>query len=108
MNTTMADGANERLDAQIAEALFGQPGMSKMDVANRVRELRGDGPALLVPREAGQDERARFEAWYVGNAFDYEKNPIGSRECSLMWKAWQAGLATRQTAGREPVGYLYD
>ncbi|MBH1591437.1 hypothetical protein I5U77_03095 [Stenotrophomonas maltophilia] len=108
MNTTMADGAEQRLDAQIAEALFGQPGMSKMDVANRVRELRGDGPALLVPREAGQDERARFEAWYVGNAFDYEKNPIGSRECSLMWKAWQAGLATRQTAGREPVGYLYD
>jgi len=48
MNTTMADGAHDRLDAQIAEALFGQPGMSKMDVANRVRELRGDGPALLV------------------------------------------------------------
>ncbi|PJL51453.1 hypothetical protein B9Y74_05510 [Stenotrophomonas maltophilia] len=44
----MADGAEQRLDAQIAEALFGQPGMSKMDVANRVRELRGDGPALLV------------------------------------------------------------
>lgn len=55
MNTTMADGAEQRLDAQIAEALFGQPGMSKMDVANRVRELRGDGPALLVPRRAGQD-----------------------------------------------------
>ncbi|HGM6773282.1 TPA: hypothetical protein ACKQAW_003891 [Stenotrophomonas maltophilia] len=53
MNTTMADGANERLDAQIAEALFGQPGMSKMDVANRVRELRGDGPALLVGRQPG-------------------------------------------------------
>lgn len=54
MNTTMADGAEQRLDAQIAEALFGQPGMSKMDVANRVRELRGDGPALLVQREMGQ------------------------------------------------------
>lgn len=54
MNTTMADGAEQRLDAQIAEALFGQPGMSKMDVANRVRELRGDGPALLGPREGVQ------------------------------------------------------
>ncbi len=52
-NTTMTDGANERLDAQIAEALFGQPGMSKMDVANRVRELRGDGPALLVVVQPG-------------------------------------------------------
>lgn len=48
MNTTMVDGAEQRLDAQIAEERFGQPGMSKMDVANRVRELRGDGPALLV------------------------------------------------------------
>ncbi len=53
MNTTMADGAEQRLDAQIAEALFGQPGMSKMDVANRVRELRGDGPALLVGGRSG-------------------------------------------------------
>jgi len=47
MNTTMADGAGERLDAQIADALFGQPGMSKMDVANRLRQLRGNGAPLL-------------------------------------------------------------
>ncbi|HEL7630564.1 TPA: hypothetical protein UL921_002395 [Stenotrophomonas maltophilia] len=57
MNTTMADGAEQRLDAQIAEALFGQPGMSKMDVANRVRELRGDGPALLVGGRTGGSAR---------------------------------------------------
>lgn len=31
-----------------------------------------------------------FEQWYVVNAFDYEKNPIGSRQCSLQWQAWQA------------------
>jgi len=43
----MADGASERLDAQIADALFGQPGMSKMDVANRLRQLRGNGAPLL-------------------------------------------------------------
>lgn len=59
-------------------------------------------------RLGDQAERARFEAWYVENAFDYEKNPIGSRECSLMWDAWQAAHATRQQAGREPAGYLYD
>lgn len=57
MNTTMADGAHDRLDAQIAEALFGQPGMSKMDVANRVRELRGDGPALLDAMATGGSAR---------------------------------------------------
>lgn len=48
MNTTMADGASERLDAQVADALFGQPGMSKLDVANRLRELRGENGPLLV------------------------------------------------------------
>ena len=47
MNTTMADSASERLDAQIADALFGQPGMSKMDVTNRLRQLRGNGAPLL-------------------------------------------------------------
>jgi len=47
MNTTMADSASERLDAQIADALFGQPGMSKMDVANRLRHLRGAGAPLF-------------------------------------------------------------
>lgn len=40
---------------------------------------------------------AQFETWYEENTFDYEKNAIGSRECSLMWKAWQAALAVRQS-----------
>lgn len=63
MNTTMADGAEQRLDAQIAEALFGQPGMSKMDVANRVRELRGDGPALLVGGSHGSEVQVADGPW---------------------------------------------
>lgn len=50
MSTNMADGAAQRLDAQIADALFGQPGMSKLDVANllrQLRQLRGNvGPLL--------------------------------------------------------------
>lgn len=57
MNHELADGAHDRLDAQIAEALFGQPGMSKMDVANLVRDLRGDGPALLVDGPTGGSAR---------------------------------------------------
>ncbi|MEF2156435.1 hypothetical protein V3390_09400 [Luteimonas sp. FXH3W] len=36
--------------------------------------------------------REAFEQWYVTNAFDFEKNPLGSRECSLQWQAWQAAL----------------
>lgn len=71
MNTTMADGAEQRLDAQIAEALFGQPGMSKMDVANRVRELRGDGPALLVDGQtapAGQIDAETL--WWLQDAIN--------------------------------------
>ncbi|HEL5053052.1 TPA: hypothetical protein UOA92_000819 [Stenotrophomonas maltophilia] len=63
MNTTMADGAEQRLDAQIAEALFGQPGMNKMDVANRVRELRGDGPALLVGGSHGSEVQVADGPW---------------------------------------------
>ncbi|MCU1021449.1 hypothetical protein [Stenotrophomonas maltophilia] len=85
MNTTMADGAEQRLDAQIAEALFGQPGMSKMDVANRVRELRGDGPALLVGGptggtaqavDLGQFTDADVRAWV-------ERNDLGGSFGSL-------------------------
>lgn len=97
MKTTMADGAHDRLDAQIAEALFGQPGMSKMDVANRVRELRGDGPALLVPREAEQDERARFEAWAHGECLSLHRWPHSGEysddRSSSAWKAWQFMLS---------------
>lgn len=68
---TLADGAEQRLDAQIAEALFGQPGMSKMDVANRVRELRGDGPALLVDGQtapAGQIDAETL--WWLQDAIN--------------------------------------
>ncbi|WP_277381583.1 hypothetical protein [Stenotrophomonas maltophilia] len=103
MNTTMADGAEQRLDAQIAEALFGQPGMSKMDVANRVRELRGDGPALLVPRGQG-DARIPFETWAKSQNYDMHRSAGGptfvvgeytSELTAGAWEAWQY-LAARQ------------
>ena len=34
--------------------------------------------------------RERFEQWYVENAFDYARDPIGSRECGLQWASYQA------------------
>jgi hypothetical protein len=37
-------------------------------------------------------ERARFEDWYVMNAFDYARDPLGSQRCSLQWAAWKAAL----------------
>lgn len=33
-------------------------------------------------------ERRAFEAWYAMNAFNYERDPIGSRDCGLQWKAY--------------------
>ncbi|WP_448130699.1 hypothetical protein [Stenotrophomonas rhizophila] len=39
------------------------------------------------------DAQAQFEDWYVQNAFDYAANPIGSRDCGLMRRAWHAALA---------------
>ncbi|MEN5338957.1 hypothetical protein ABE583_03045 [Stenotrophomonas sp. TWI143] len=109
MNTTMADGAHDRLDAQIADALFGQPGMSKMDVANRVRELRGDGPALLGPREGVQDKRARFEAWAQAQSHRGGNIPTARDAghpdvyaaplAQLTWKSWQAALSAQPSPG---------
>ncbi|HDS1648692.1 TPA: hypothetical protein QEL68_000376 [Stenotrophomonas maltophilia] len=53
MNHEMASGAVQRLVEQLGESLFDQPGMTLTEQANRVRELRGDGPALLGPRGQG-------------------------------------------------------
>ena len=35
---TMADGAAQRLVAQIGEALFGQPGLTLMELAEKVKQ----------------------------------------------------------------------
>ena len=39
------------------------------------------------------NSREQFEQWYACNAFDYARDPIGSRDCGLQWAAWQAGAA---------------
>jgi hypothetical protein len=55
-----------------------------------LREEYTEGAAQ--PQEAGQEgtERKDFEQWYTTHTFDYEKNPIGSRECGLQWASWLA------------------
>lgn len=38
-------------------------------------------------------QRQQFEQWYACNAFNYERDPIGSRNCGLQWDAWKAAQA---------------
>lgn len=51
------------------------------------------------------DAQSQFEDWYVQNAFDYAANPIGSRDCGLMRRAWHAALAARQPGAQVPFGW---
>lgn len=54
-------------------------------------------------------ERESFEKWYATHAFDFEKNPIGSRDCGLQWQAWQARgrlIQPCRGARREGCSYL--
>lgn len=68
------------------------------------RGRAGDGKFVAAPEAPAQasavDERAAFEAWYSQNAFNFERDPIGSRECGLQWKAWQARAALAQKGGK--------
>jgi hypothetical protein len=48
------------------------------------------------------NQRKEFEQWYACNAFNYERDPIGSRDCGLQWDAWQAAIAQKE-AQQEPV-----
>jgi hypothetical protein len=51
-------------------------------------------PAAVLAESLGGDAEDRdpsvFEQWYVENAPDFESNPIGTRQCWLMRKAWNA------------------
>lgn len=122
---TMADGASEHLDAQIADALFGQPGMSKMDVANRLREVRGDGAPVLAdvgnrvsPSPAGQGDTPEIEQLrklvsnllstvslgYQTGPYAYAGEDFGGylREAASNCRAIMRGLS--DLAARRPVG----
>lgn len=43
-------------------------------------------------REVTLPNELDFEQWYIENAFDFERNPIGSWECALQRKAWHGAL----------------
>jgi hypothetical protein len=57
-------------------------------------------PVWQPPRSAPllSPFRQAFEEWYTVNAFDYEANPIGSQQCGLQWKAWQAAMGYAMNA----------
>ncbi len=60
-----------------------QNGPDDVDYCGTATEVASEG----LPNELG------FEQWYVDNAFDYVRDPIGSRDCSLQRKAWHGGIA---------------
>ncbi|WP_312738830.1 hypothetical protein [Stenotrophomonas sp.] len=124
MNTTMADGARERCVAQIGEALFGQPGLTLMELAEKVKESgRGHGntralaehitdhlceheydiggrPELLacVVQAIESDARTRFEAWARANGHTLTRAADGEY-CFIsvrdLWNAWQTDTAAQ-------------
>jgi hypothetical protein len=51
-------------------------------------------------------EREAFEKWYAENAFNYGRDPIGSRECGLQWSAWQGRAHLAQPAQAVDVGII--
>lgn len=97
MNTAMADGASERLDEQIADALFGQPGMSKMDVANRLRQLRGAGAPLfcsscyglgVIGYTSGQSPEQFEQGEYPCPDCAAQPAPAGQGDASSQFEEW--------------------
>ena len=38
-------------------------------------------------------EREACEEWFATHTFNFERDPIGSRECGLRWEAWRARAA---------------
>lgn len=45
-----------------------------------------------------------FDTWYTQNVFDYQANPLGSRDCALQRKAWNAALAHPRYTGERAGG----
>ena len=44
--------------------------------------------------DALKQERDAFEEWFATHTFNFEREPIGSRECGLRWEAWRARSVT--------------
>ncbi len=126
MNTNMADGAAQRLVAEMGQRLFGQPGLNLMELAEKVKGMQ-PSPAMTAlglrvvedstvppgtfeirqPSSPGQgDMRAQFEAWAHaqshrgGNIItdrDAENPDVyACPNAQLTWQCWKAALAARQ------------
>ena len=52
-------------------------------------------PVKLTPDQKDAERKA-FEQWYVENAFDYERDPLGSKLCGDQWAAWKYRAAAPQ------------
>jgi len=48
-----------------------------------------------------------FDQWYVENSFDYEKNPIGSREYVIQKDAWLAAIQSYSPTAEYEIKYAY-
>ena len=99
MNTKMADGAAQRCVAQIGEALFGQPGLTLMELAEKVKATQ--------PSPDGQGG-----AWSVAESVGGRVVPAhGERGDPILLypdqvEAFASALAARQPVG-EPVAWKY-
>jgi hypothetical protein len=54
--------------------------------------------------EKQMNEREAAEQEYTVSAFDYPRNPVGSRDWTLFWQGWQARAAA--PAVQEPVAVV--
>lgn len=68
--------------------------------AEAIEELAAAAQPVAVPDATGEREAA--EEAYTRRAFDYEQNPVGSRDWTLFWSGWcaRAVLATRQPSAQ--------
>ncbi len=111
MNTELPDAAVQKLTAQIGTALFGQPGLDLIEIANRCNaEASRRGGALLneLSGNSGElsDARAQFEVWAKGRNLTRDKWGVSAYVDSYVdddWEVWQAAFASMQPspAGQE-------
>lgn len=97
---TMADGARDRLVEQIGEALFGQPGLTLMELAEKVKgmNLQTAHAAYKTGKAIGRRE-AELEA--------AARQPVGENPAwrdELVREAYNRGLADGLNADRQQVG----
>lgn len=82
---TMADGARDRLVAQIGEALFGQPGLTLMELAEKVKGMRS--PFLIEEEPLPADMRLG-SVDYIDYLND-QPSPAGQGELSDLVERWR-------------------